>query len=33
MNNGLSEKIQEAFPNILPVIRPVVKLPEKLNPE
>jgi hypothetical protein len=31
INNGLSGSLKEAFPNIIPVQRPIVKLPENIN--
>ena len=32
MNRGLSEKLLEAFPDVCPVVRPLVELPETLDP-
>ena len=32
INRGLSDKLKEAFPNITPILRPLVKLPSKFDP-
>jgi len=32
MNLGLSNILKEAFPDIIPVQRPVIKLPKSINP-
>lgn len=32
MNNGLSEELINSFPNFTPLERPIVKLPESINP-
>ena len=33
MNRGLSEKLQIAFPDVVPVERPIVELPKTIDPE
>ena len=32
MNKGLSEELQDAFPNVVPVLRPVVDTPSIRDP-
>ena len=32
MNNGLNDTLKQAFPDVIPVQRPVFKLPEKIDP-
>jgi len=33
INKGVSKKVQEYFPNIIPVDRPIISLPDTLNPQ
>lgn len=33
INTGVSKKVQEYFPNIIPVDKPVISLPDTLNPQ
>jgi hypothetical protein len=32
MNKGLSEKLQDVFPNVVPVLRPIINTPTIADP-
>lgn len=33
INRGMSNKVKKAFPNIIPVVKPIIHLPDNLNPQ
>ena len=32
MNLGLSDKLKKGFPDVVPVVRPIVELPQTIDP-